>query len=135
MTAPLTRMLAARLAGDTNRPAAQVIVEDVWQSVIDGTLDSGERLPTARELAIALNVAPRVIDRAYEELERRGVLSSRPGEGTFVGVAPPSQEERERHHRLAEIARDAVRRARGIGFDVDDLIDAVGDWRGITEED
>ena len=126
---PITRLLAVRLEDTTDRPATHVIIEDVWQSVVDGTLASGERLPTVRELAIALNVGPRVVERAYDELERRGVIATRPGEGTFVSLAPPSESERARHTRLGAIARDAVAQAREIGFDVDDVIDAVRDWR------
>lgn len=125
----IANLLATRLADTSDRPATQIIIEDVWQSVVDGTLQSGERLPTVRELAIALNVGPRVIERAYGELERRGVIATRTGEGTFVSLAPPSESERERHQRLAEIARDAVERTRETGFDVDELIDAVRDWR------
>lgn len=130
---PIARLLAARLADTPDRPATQIIIEDVWQSVVDGTLESGERLPTVRELAIALNVGPRVIERAYGELERRGVVATRTGEGTFVSLAPPSESERERHQRLAEIARHAVERARDTGFGVDELIDAVRDWREVSD--
>ena len=85
----LTRHLAARIADGADKPISQVIVEEVWVSVVEGTLDTGERLPTARRLAIALGVSPGTVERAYADLERLGVVAARRGEGTCV-PAPSS---------------------------------------------
>jgi len=125
----LIRRLAARLAESGGEPAAHIIVEDLWLAVVEGSLPTGERLPTTRELAIALGVSPRSVERAYAELERRGVVATRPGEGTFVRLEPPSAEERERHREFAALCRETVARARELGFSVDDLLDALADYR------
>lgn len=125
----LARRVASRLRDNRGVPVAHVVVEELWLAVVDGSLDSGERLPTARELAIALGVSPRSIERAYEDLERRGVIVSRAGAGTFVDIAPPSEEERARHQEFAAVCRDAVQRAAGLGFGIDELIDALAEYR------
>jgi GntR family transcriptional regulator len=127
--AELLPRLAARLRESGSEPQSRRFVEEIWLAVVEGVLEVGERLPTARELAIGLGVSPRVIERAYDELERRGVLVARRGAGTFVSLAPPAEEERARHQQLAEASAAAVRRAAELGFSVDDLIDDLSEYR------
>lgn len=128
-TQELTRRFTNRLGDLAAGPLAHQIVENIWLAVVEGTLETGERLPTVRQLAIALGVSPRTVERAYRQLEDRGVISSRPGEGTYITLAAPSEEERARHRDFAALVREAVSRARDLGFDVDELIDALTDYR------
>ena len=130
-THQMLEQLAARLAGGIEQPVAHRIVEHIWLSVVDGTLDTGARLPTARQLAVALNVSPRTVARAYRQLEDRGVIATRHGEGTFVALVLPSEEERRRHREFAALCREAIERAGALGFDVTDLIEALSDFRGL----
>jgi GntR family transcriptional regulator len=126
---PLTQRLAARLADGAGEPATTVIIDDIWLAVVDGSLEVGERLPTARELAVVLRVSPRTVEHAYQELERRGVVATRPGEGTFVALTRPSEAELSRRRELAALCREAVERARALGFDVDELWEALAEHR------
>lgn len=126
---PITGQLAARLAERTGEPVAQLIVEELWLAVVEGSLASGERLPTTRQLAIDLGVSPRSVERAYAELERRGVIATRPGEGTFVSLAPPSEAEQTRHAEFAALCRETVERAARLGFSVNELLDALSEFR------
>jgi GntR family transcriptional regulator len=128
---PITARLADRLAAGVDQPISRLIVDDVWLAVVDGTLSSGDRLPTARQIAIQLGVSPRTVELAYEELETRGVVATRPGEGTFISLRPPPEAERERHGRFAELCRDTFDRAAELGFGVDDLIAALTEFRSV----
>lgn len=130
-THQLMEQLARRLAAGIEQPIAHGIAEYVWLAVVEGALETGERLPTARQLAVALNVSPRTVERAYRQLEQRGVIATRPGQGTHVSLVLPSEEERTRHREFAALCAEAVERTRGLGFDVDDLIDALSDYRGV----
>jgi GntR family transcriptional regulator len=121
--------LTARLRAGGAGPASQLITEEIWVAVVEGDLDVGARLPTSRELAIALGVSPRSIERAYEELERRGVVVTRQGAGTFVSLAPASDAERVRYTQFAALCAEAVQRSVDLGFDVDTLIDALSEFR------
>lgn len=131
----LARRLAARLREGSADPVAHVTVEELWLAVVDGSLESGERLPTPRQLAIELNVSPRSIERAYAELERRGVTVSRAGAGTFVSLAPASESDRARHQQFATLCRNAVEQAAALGFDIDELIDALAEFRTADRDD
>lgn len=130
----VTQQLARRLAEGAAEPVAHQIVESVWLAVVEGTLATGERLPTARQISIALNVSPRTVERAYRQLEERGVIASRPGEGTFVTLAAPSEEERARHRAFAALCRETVERARSLGYDVEALLEALVDYRTLERE-
>lgn len=105
------------------------IADQVWEQVVDGTLRTGQRLPTVRQLAIDLGVHPNTVGQAYRELELLGVVTARSGEGTFVGLKPPDGAELERRRRLEAIGREAVAQAREAGFSVDELLDAVAELR------
>jgi GntR family transcriptional regulator len=125
----LTRRLRTILGTDPSAPPAHRIVEDIWLAVVDGSLETGERLPTARQLAIDLGLSPRSIERAYAELERRGVVATRRGEGVFVALQPPPEAELARRREFTSLCRSAVERASELGFGVDDLMDEIAEYR------
>lgn len=59
-------------------------------AVRDGRLAPGSRLPTVRELAVELGLAPNTVARAYRELETAGILETRGRQGTFVARQDPT---------------------------------------------
>ena len=95
------------------------IVEQVRHALEVGGLRSGERLPTVRQLAGELTIAPNTIVKAYNELQRMGLVESRPGVGTVVveGVEEVAREQRVEaiFERLRVLVRDAA--SLGIGED------------------
>lgn len=97
------------------------ILNQVRHAVGVGSLEAGDRLPTVRALAKELTVAPNTIVKAYNELQRDGIVESRPGVGTVIseGVGDVARESRleELNERLAELVRDAV----GLGITEDEL--------------
>ena len=50
------------------------IVEQVKQAVTGGVLRTGQRLPATRDLAIELAVNPNTVVKAYQTLEREGLI-------------------------------------------------------------
>lgn len=63
---------------------ADNVVRQVEALVLEGVLRPGERLPPERELAARLDVSRPILRDALKELEGRGLLRTRHGEGTFV---------------------------------------------------
>ena len=104
------------------------IVEQVRHAIEVGGLGPGERLPTVRRLAGDLAIAPNTIVKAYNELQRAGLVDSRPGVGTVVaeGVGEVARERRVAavFERLRALARDAA----ALGISEDDL------WAGLDAE-
>jgi len=121
--------LAAVLDPGAERPLSSQIVDRIWLDVISGAIETGERLPTVRQLAVDLGLNPKTVGRAYEQLERLGIVSTRPGEGTFVSLNVPDEEVRRRRRDLENYALELVARAEELGFSIEDLLDALDDIR------
>jgi GntR family transcriptional regulator len=60
------------------------IVQQVKQALRLDILHVGDQLPTVREVVEKLVINPNTVLKAYRELEREGLITSRPGQGTFV---------------------------------------------------
>jgi DNA-binding transcriptional regulator YhcF (GntR family) len=54
-----------------------------------GDLAAGEALPSVRDLAEKVGVAPMTVSQVYGELRDRGLIETRPGSGTFVANRSP----------------------------------------------
>jgi GntR family transcriptional regulator len=60
------------------------IVQQVRHALRLGLLDEGEQLPTVKDVVAELAINPNTVLKAYRELERDGLVTPRPGVGTFV---------------------------------------------------
>ena len=60
------------------------IVEKMKQRIVSGLYDSGEQLPTVRELAAEAGVNPNTVQRAFAELEGTGLVHSNRTSGRFI---------------------------------------------------
>jgi DNA-binding transcriptional regulator YhcF (GntR family) len=65
-------------------PPYEQIRTQIAAQVAAGELPAGTRLPTVRALAATLAIAPNTVARAYRELERSGVVTTRGRNGTVV---------------------------------------------------
>jgi GntR family transcriptional regulator len=87
------------------------IVRQVKFAVADGTLSSGEMVPSVRELAKELAVNPNTVARAYRQLQDDGVLAVVRGTGLAVegGARRGCQAERKRliRERLNDVLTEA----------------------------
>jgi GntR family transcriptional regulator len=72
------------LSASDPRPMYQQIVDQVTAKVMAGDWTAGQSLPSIRELAAASRVSVITVRRAYEELERAGVIATRQGKGSVV---------------------------------------------------
>lgn len=75
-----------------------------------GTLGSGTRLPTVRQLAQDLGLAPGTVMRTYRELESDGLVASRRVQGTVVTGTVGAMDQR-----LAVLAANFVEEAGRLG--------------------
>lgn len=69
-------------------PIYRQLVDSIRAAVKKGTLSSGEQLPTVQDLSADLGIAVGTIKRAYDELEREGLVEKVQGRGTFVRYRP-----------------------------------------------
>src|SRR5690242_18732327 len=76
------------------------IVDRITFAVASGTLEAGTLIPSVRELAHELVVNPNTVARAYQELERRGVVAARRGLGMEVTADAPALCRRKRQETI-----------------------------------
>lgn len=86
-----------RIQPEADEPIFAQVARQLRAAVAAGRLKPGERLPSHRELAAQLVINQLTVKRAFDELEREGIVTTRRGLGTFVADAPP-----------ATLARDAL---------------------------
>ncbi|MEU4405159.1 GntR family transcriptional regulator [Streptosporangium sp. NPDC023963] len=96
------------------------LVHQVRHALRLGVLRPGDRLPTAREVVAQLAINPNTVLKAYRELEREGLVSGRPGQGTFVERSLGQTSMGDRARLRADLVR-WVRDGRQAGLDLEDL--------------
>ena len=67
-------------------PIYEQIYHKIVNLIINGTLAENDQLPSVRSLAKSTGVNPNTVSKAYQELERNGVIYSVPGRGSFVSA-------------------------------------------------
>src|SRR5580700_7622205 len=65
-------------------PPYQQLVQQVRRALKLGLLHEGDQLPTVKEVVALVAINPNTVLKAYRELEHDGLVSARPGVGTFV---------------------------------------------------
>lgn len=85
----------------SGKPVYQQLVDQAKYAIASGRLRPGDRLPSVRDAAVDLRVNRNTVSRAYTELEREGLVYSRPGQGCFVAGGEAAQ-------RLAQAAREEL---------------------------
>ena len=70
------------------RPIYTQITDGIRDQILAGVLQTGDKLPSVRELATQLTINPNTIQRAYRELEMQGWIATVPGKGCFVCGVP-----------------------------------------------
>src|SRR4051812_48205659 len=97
------------------------IVQQIKHAIEVGALLPGEQLPTVRQLAIELTIAPNTIVKAYNELQDLDLVESRAGVGTVVANLNGSVQ-KQRLDALYERLRAVVRDASNLGVQEGELV-------------
>ena len=106
-------------------PPYQQIRLQVLAAITAGTLETGTRLPTIRQLADDLDLAANTVARAYRELEADGAIETRGRKGTFVRDAGHPTRSVTRATQLDAIAQACVAEARRLGAPPPEIAAAI----------
>ena len=79
----------------SRQPVYEQIVDQVEQMILSGLMRPGEQLPSVRSLSLELSINPNTIQKAYAELDGRGIIytcllytSSRRCPSALAGTLP-----------------------------------------------
>ena len=114
-----------RIAAGDEAPIYRQIMRQVVQGVSGGHLRPGEQLPSHRDLAEQLVVAPLTVKKAYDELERQGYIEMRRGQGTFVSGKARGLRTDEKLGRLRELGRRLLGEAFLVDVTLEDVLDVL----------
>lgn len=77
-------MTLLRIEAESAVPPFEQLRTQIASMVVTGELEPGQKLPTVRQLANDLGLAPNTVARAYRELEADDIISTQGRRGTFV---------------------------------------------------
>jgi GntR family transcriptional regulator len=103
-----------------------------------GYLGRGDQLPRIKDLVGSLSINPNTVLKAYRDLEQKGLISARPGIGTFVEAAPATVGLSELTMLRRSLVTGWLRDAAAVGLDEDGIValftSALRDFRNRTDE-
>jgi len=99
-----------RIDAESSRPLFEQVASSVRGDILAGRLVPGDRLPSARDVAEALDINLHTVLRAYQQLRDEALIDLRRGRGAMVSASAAP---------LAELASDVaalVHRAASLGI-------------------
>lgn len=113
------------LAVDPDLAPFQQIMDQFRSLIERGELRSGDTLPTVRQLAGDLGVAPNTVARAYAELQAEGWLESAGRRGTHVAAGVRTHDTSTRARKLQETVAHFVSSLTSRGYSESEIATAL----------
>ena len=113
---------------DKSHPICPQLCQQLCARIAAGEFLPGQRLISVRELALTAGVNPNTVQKAFEELERQGVLHSVRGAGWYV-----SENTAPAHTLRAELAQQALQeffeKMTALGISAEETKNMVKEWQ------
>lgn len=93
--------------------------------IATGAVARASRLPSVRELAAELNVAPATVSSVYKELQERGLIETLAGKGTFVADTPRGEHPADALRTLHRALEELLDQAKRLGVGRSELLELV----------
>ena len=106
-------------------PLYKQIVDGVKREISEGRLEPGQALPSFRGLAEGLLVSLITVKRAYEELERDGIIFRKQGLGTFISEEGADRNRDAKRQEAEQLMRLAIHEATDAGLDENEILELV----------
>src|SRR4051794_10213886 len=111
-------------------PIYRQLARQIREAIATGKLADEEKLPSVRELSRSLVVNPNTIARVYTELEREGLLCTRPGLGVYVAKPRMELTKKARRDRLLQTLDQFLTEAVHLGFAAAQVVEMVTERAG-----
>ena len=123
------------VAPGSELPIYRQLMRQITDAIAGGRLRPGDKLTSQRELAEQLVIAPLTVKKAYDELEREGLIRTERGRGTFVTANALPLDPHQQRERLRDPARRLLSRALlgGVPFEV--VVELLAEVQGELERE
>lgn len=105
-------------------PVYEQIINQLERFVLKGIMTKNAQLPSVRSLSMELSINPNTIQKAYSELDRKGMIYSVPGKGCFVSEKAYEILSTSNRGRLSELEKFITELAYS-GLDKSEIINCV----------
>lgn len=109
------------ISNSSQEPIYEQIVRQIRNQIVTGRLQGGEPLPSIRNLALQLNISVITSKRAYEELEREGLIVTIGGKGSYVSSQNKDHLREKRYGIIEEKLAVVVKEAKVLGIRLQEL--------------
>jgi GntR family transcriptional regulator len=124
-----------QLTQNSDKPIYQQIADSFKTDILSGKYDQGDYLPSIRGLAKDLRISVITTMKAYEILEKEGLVTAAQGKGYYVN-AQNSEMLREQHLRKVEDSlNDAINSAKIANITESELIETLKALYMLSQED
>ena len=108
----------------SRQPVYEQLIGQIEQFILIGIIKPNDKIPSVRSLAVDLSINPNTIQKAYSELDRRGIIYSVPGRGCFVSEEANNILSQFRRKKLSEL-EDLVFELALANISKEELIDCI----------
>ena len=105
-------------------PVYEQLIKQVEDQVLKGIMKEGDKMPSVRSLSMELSTNPNTIQKAYMELDRRGILVSVPGKGSFISAAALTIVGNQSKEKLSDL-KEIVRKLAYAGVSKSEITDMI----------
>lgn len=93
------------------------IRDQVLRAIGAGVVKPGDRMPTMRQVAVALKIDLNTVRHAYDALAQTGAIVVLPARGSFVAETAPALKEPGRDERIEDLAHRTIASAQAAGVE------------------
>lgn len=104
-------------------PVYEQLIKQVEDQVLKGIMKEGDKMPSVRSLSMELSTNPNTI-QAYMELDRRGILVSVPGKGSFISAEALKIVGNQSKEKLSDL-KEIVRKLAYAGVSKSEITDMI----------
>ncbi|KZE68733.1 GntR family transcriptional regulator [Fictibacillus phosphorivorans] len=100
----------------SNTPIWEQVVHQIKELILKEILLPEDKLPSVRELSSTLLINPNTVSKAYQELERQGIIETLRGKGTFVSATITPRADDQKKNELKQQLKQLLIEASYLGI-------------------
>ncbi|MFC5702742.1 GntR family transcriptional regulator [Cohnella faecalis] len=110
------------ISNTSEKPIYQQLFEQISAQILKGELESGYCLPPIRQAAQELRISIITVKKAWEELERCGLINTVTGKGCFVAEFSPDEMLRIRNETILKQMVSDIEYYKSFGLTLDEVV-------------
>ncbi|WP_460961322.1 GntR family transcriptional regulator [Parasphingorhabdus pacifica] len=114
---------------DEGRPLFLQIAEQIENSIVDGTMEEEQQVPSTNELAAFHRINPATAAKGINQLVADGILYKRRGIGMFIAAGARAKLQNKHREQFAhEYLRPLMREAHKLGMSTEEIKSMIENW-------